>query len=71
MMPATPDDKLGFPNRSTPSFAAEMMADPSIEASKREGRDGPKPCETEPVVGPAGGPCRAVRIGLLCWRLEA
>lgn len=74
VMPATPEDRLGFPKRSTPSLAAEMMADPSIEASKRDGIEGallrPKPCETDPVVV-AVGACTAVRIGLLCCRLGA
>ena len=45
--------ETGVPNRSTPSLAAEMMADPSIEGSKREGMDPallrPRPCETDPV----------------------
>lgn len=35
VIPATPDERLGFPKRSTPSLAAEMMAEPSMEASKR------------------------------------
>lgn len=29
--------RLGFPKRSTPSFAAEIIAEPSMEASKRDG----------------------------------
>lgn len=37
--PAAPGPilRLGFPKRSTPSLAADMMAEPSMEASKREG----------------------------------
>lgn len=53
--PATPAPKLlklGLPKRSTPSLAADMMADPSIEASKREGMAAalprPRPWDTEP-----------------------
>lgn len=78
--PATPEPKLlklGFPKRSTPSLAADMMADPSMEASNREGMDAaalprPRPCDTEPVpVVVAAGPWRAARIGLLCCKLDA
>lgn len=61
------------PKRSTPSLAAEMMAEPSMVASKREGMDAAavlRPCETEPEVAGAG-PCRAARMGLLCCRLVA
>lgn len=75
VMPATPEERLGFPKRSTPSLAAEMMAEPSMEASKREGMEPvllrPRPCETEPVDVVDVGAWRAVRIGLLCCRLEA
>ena len=75
VIPATPEDRLGFPKRSTPSFAAEIRADPSIEASKREGMDDvplrPRPCDTELDAVVAGAACRAVSIGLLCWRLGA
>lgn len=75
VMPATPEERLGFPKRSTPSLAAEMMAEPSMEASKREGIEPvlprPRPWETEPVLVVDVGACRAVRIGLLCCRLEA
>ncbi len=78
VIPGTPDVlsalRLGFPKRSTPSLAADMMAEPSMDASNREGMDPvplrPRPCETDPVVVAAGA-CRAVRIGLLCWRLDA
>jgi hypothetical protein len=66
--------RLGFPNRSTPSFAAEMIAEPSIEASKRDGMaevalPSPRPWDTE-VVPVAVGPCKAARMGLFGWRLE-
>lgn len=75
VIPATPEAKLGFPKRSTPSLAAEMMAEPSIEASKRDGIDEvlpkPRPWDTDPVVVVAAGVWRAVSIGLLCWRLAA
>jgi hypothetical protein len=78
VMPGTPEApsalRLGFPKRSTPSLAADMMAEPSMEASNREGIDpaalSPSPCETDPVVVAAGA-WRAMRIGLLCWRLDA
>jgi hypothetical protein len=68
--------RLGFPKRSTPSLAADMMAEPSMEASKREGITAaavvlrPRPWDTEPVAV-AEGPWREARIGLLCWRLDA
>lgn len=75
VIPATPEERLGFPKRSTPSLAAEMMAEPSMEASKREGMEPallrPRPWETEPVLVVDVGAWRAVRIGLLCCRLEA
>lgn len=74
VIPDTPDVRLGFPKRSTPSLAAEIMADPSIDASKREGMDvallRPSPWETEPVVVAAGA-WIAVSMGLLCCRFEA
>lgn len=76
--PATPAPRvlrLGFPKRSTPSLAADIMAEPSIEASKREGMAAvalprPRPWDTEPVAV-ADGPWREARIGLLCCRLDA
>ena len=75
--PATlgPTLRLGFPKRSTPSLAADIMAEPSMEASKRDGMAAaalprPKPWDTEPVVV-VDGPWRAASIGLLCWRLDA
>lgn len=76
--PATPAPRvlrLGFPKRSTPSLAADMMAEPSMEASKREGMAAaalprPRPWDTDPVPV-ADGPWRAASIGLLCWRLDA
>jgi len=55
--------KPWFPNLSTPSFAAEIIAEPSIDGSKRVGRlelpivatadvpnVSPRPCDTEPGV---------------------
>lgn len=64
----------GVPNRSTPSLAAEMRADPSMDGSKRVGRfealmdaaaPSPRPWETE-LDERAGVVCMAARTGLLC-----
>ena len=75
----------GVPKRSTPSFAAEMMAEPRVEGSKRVGRlEAPMeaaaavlrlrpPWEVEEVAEeePAEEVCRMERMGLLEVRLGA
>lgn len=68
---------IGVPNRSTPSLAAEMMADPSMVGSKRveapmdaAAVPRPRPCETVPEDGVAEA-CMADKMGLLCWRFAA
>lgn len=74
--------KLGLPKRSTPSLAADMMADPSMDGSKREDDPpidaaadvlkfpSPKPWDTEPDDEDVGG-WRVFKIGLFCWRFGA
>ena len=77
-----PDGVPVLPKRSTPSFAAEMMADPSMDGSKREDDPPidaaadvlnvprPRPWDTEPDDEDADG-WRAFRMGLLSWRFGA
>lgn len=51
--PGFPVEDIGVPNRSTPSLAAEMIAEPNMDGSKRVGRlDAPIEAAAVPSPSP-------------------